>query len=380
MASPTQKISEFEVGGPAQETDGKALSRLDLWLAQTCHLEKAEVSRSQLQRLISEKAVTVNGRMAIAKQRLAPGDRVVVFWRPEPPSPLEPLPLDLDIIYEDESIIVVNKARGIAVHPGAGTRGQVTLIQGILHHIGGFKSGCRDAVGDSVPLDVQQDLRPGVVHRLDKDTTGAIVFAKTTAAHRSLSSQFSQKKLMLRDYLAILDGPWPAREISGDTSGLGSELVRESWLSRDLKARIRFVSKSLGDGLQDMGAYAQKSKARYSKSTFKLIENYGNRMILVQVQLSTGRTHQIRLHARDIGAPVLGDLVYHRPSRLPTNFAQSVRDVVGQINYQMLHAYRLGLIHPKTGQQMIFNAEIPNSFKNILEILEPYKSGPPSEL
>ncbi len=319
--------------------DPRLLGRLDIWLA--ANLEG--VSRAKIQRMIAAGDVQVNGRKARAKDSLMAGD--VVSVRPEAPRPssLEPVKMDLMILYEDDHIIVIDKPAGLSVHPGAGDTGP-TLVQGLLYHVGDMGLG-RPQSDYEDPL---ANLRPGIVHRLDKDTTGVMVCAKSDRAHADLARQFQDKQTLRREYGALLDGC--LKQI---------ELVHESWLKRDPIARVTFASSA-----------SATPGARYAKSHFRVQEVFRGRLSLVRVRLYTGRTHQIRVHAKDLGAPIVGDLVYHRPTVLPTFFPPAIRQAVSAISRQMLHAKVLAFRHPLSQQEMCFEAEYPPDFKGVLDLLQ----------
>lgn len=318
--------------------DPRLLSRLDIWLA--ANLEG--VSRAKIQRMIAAGDVQVNGCQARAKDRLMVGD--VVSVRPEAPRPLllEPVKMDLKVLYEDEHIIVIDKPAGLSVHPGAGDTGP-TLVQGLLYHVGDMGLG-RPQSDYEDPL---ANLRPGIVHRLDKDTTGVMVCAKSDRAHADLARQFQDKQTLRREYGALLDGCLKQAEI-----------IQESWLKRDPIARVSFASST-----QAMPG------ARYAKSHFRVEEVFQGRLCLVRVRLYTGRTHQIRVHAKDLGAPIVGDLVYHRRTVLPASFPPSIRQAVAAISRQMLHARVLAFSHPLTHKDMCFESDYPSDFKGVLDLL-----------
>jgi 23S rRNA pseudouridine1911/1915/1917 synthase len=235
--------------------------------------------------------------------------------------------MDLKILFEDDHIIVIDKPAGLAVHPGAGDTGP-TLVQGLLYHVGPSGLGHPQS-GYEDPL---ASLRPGIVHRLDKDTSGVMVCAKSDRAHADLAKQFQDKKTLRREYGALLDG-----RLSQD------DMVFESWLKRDPVTRVTFASSK-----------SPLPGARYAKSHFRVEEVFLGRLSLVKVRLFTGRTHQIRVHAKDLGAPIIGDLVYHRPTVLPAQWPSSVRQAVTAISRQLLHARLLSFRHPLTQGEMAF--------------------------
>jgi len=326
--------------------------RLDRFLVQSF----PELSRSRIQELISSSGVTVNGKTAKASQNLSDGASVVVDMSQLRlrEVTLEPTPLDqpLEIIFEDEHIIVVNKPAGVTVHPGAGTQGETTLVHALLHHCGKLSLVNSD---DLDPADVLDDnpevaadspgmrdeaaLRPGIVHRLDRDTSGCMVVAKTASAHRSLAMQFHDKT-NFRQYLVLCSGVMPVESV-----------VRESWLGRDPAHRTRFRS------FEEEG-----SGRKYSKTVFRREATFDFGITMVSARLYTGRTHQIRVHARDLGIPVTGDASYGDDSKLPLQ----VRALAER---QMLHAWKLGFIHPATGERVDFEASLPADFTKLLSDL-----------
>ena len=363
MAEQPQSLTLFPVDAASVG------QRLDVFLA----TQAEGTSRSALQKLIAAGAVTVNGVTATAKQSTVLGDQVVVRWQQPPASPLTPVAMPLQILFEDDDLIVLDKPAGICVHPGAGDTGP-TLVQGLLHHCG--RLGGSVARAGQVPV----WNRPGIVHRLDKDTTGVMVCAKTDRAHAALSKQFQDKTTLLREYLALLDGAMPQ-----------TQLAHASFLYRDPKRRLRFASMSEPDfrrlqighdelqaaqatGLLGRRRIPSLSGYRRAQSLFTREAVFGQRLTLARVRLFTGRTHQIRVHACDVGLPIIGDQLYHRRVQLPLTFSALVRELVAQAPRQMLHAQRLGLVHPVSGQSLVFEAPLPSDFAATLTLLWPYQT------
>ncbi len=326
-------------------------SRLDVFLAQAL----PRFSRSALHRLIKSGDIWVNGAIAKASYKIEEGDTVELRALPpetQLPDDLVPTPFPLDILYEDASLIVINKPAGLIVHPGAGTRGKVTLVAAVLAHLG--LNRAEDLPGEAG--------RPGVVHRLDKDTSGVIVLAKTTAAHRHLATQF-KNKTNLREYVALLNGAMDEESIE-----------IESYLYRDPRNRTRFTSLSMEDYLMQDNEGKDMQSYRYAKTHFTCRKVYGKKLTLALIRLTTGRTHQIRIHAKTLGWPVVGDATYGpEVVRLPPTFPEPIREAVADISRQLLHARRLGFEHPETGQKMAFEAAIPQDFRAVLELLEKHK-------
>lgn len=286
--------------------------RLDVFLARM----DETLSRSRVQRLIADGHVMVDGKTPKASQRLSEGATVAVEM-PEPEATdILPEKMPLDILYEDEDVIVVNKARGMVVHPAAGvSRG--TLVNALLAH-------CKDLSG------INGALRPGIVHRLDKDTSGVMIAAKNDAAHRSLAEQIQQKTAK-RVYWAILTG-----NIAEE------EGVIHGAIGRNPKDR------------QKMAVVRENGKDATTK--FRVLERFGT-YTLVECRLMTGRTHQIRVHMAYIGHPVVGDPKY------------GAKKCPFSIEGQALHSKTLMFTHPRTGERMEFEAPLPKDMQMILDDL-----------
>lgn len=294
------------------ERDGE---RLDVFLARMA-IQGDPLSRSRIQKLITDGNVTVDGKSAKASLRLAAG-AVVAVELPEPEATdIAPENIPLDILYEDEDVIVVNKARGMVVHPAAGVSSG-TLVNALLAH-------CKDLSG------INGALRPGIVHRLDKDTSGVMIAAKNDAAHRSLAEQI-QEKTAKRVYWAILTGN--IREEEGVIHGA---------IGRNPKDR------------QKMAVVRENGKD--ATTNFRVLERFGA-YTLVECRLMTGRTHQIRVHMAYIGHPVLGDPKY------------GAKKCPFSIEGQALHSKTLMFTHPRTGEKMEFEAPLPEDMQIILDEL-----------
>jgi 23S rRNA pseudouridine1911/1915/1917 synthase len=314
--------------------------RIDLWLSANVN----GLSRSQIKKMILVKQVLVDSKPCSVNFLLSGGEKIEIKIVPALDK-LTPCKMDLDIVYEDSDIVVINKPAGVVVHPGAGTDATPTLVQGVLYHCKTLSDGS-DA------------FRPGVVHRLDKDTSGLIVFAKNNSSHKNIVAQFADKKIS-REYYAILDSFMEQEEI-----------VVEGYIARDPKNRTKFLGTSIDD-------YAKKSQNdtrvfRYSKSLFIREKTYENRLSLVRVKIFSGRTHQIRVHAAQIVKPVLGDPLYNRKKMLPNVFSKLVVNCVGSLNRQMLHAHKLEFSHPRTGENLCFNAPLAKDFSHVLDLLSSY--------
>jgi len=289
--------------------------RLDRWLV----AQRPEQSRSRIQKFIDAGYVRVNGVTGRAKTPLRHGD-TVELWMPPP----EPLPylmaqaMPLDVLFEDEHLIVLNKPAGLTVHPAPGNK-DGTLVNGLLHH-------CPDLPG------IGGELRPGIVHRLDKDTTGCIVVAKSQDALVKLQVQI-QKRIASRQYLAVVHGQ-PAAD-SGTIVGA---------IGRHPADRKKYAVVSDGSG-------------RHACTHWRVIERLGD-YALLRFKLDTGRTHQIRVHCVHIGHPIVGDPTYSRARRLPV-----------ALPGQALHAVQLGLNHPTTGERIVCAAPLPKQFDKLLAVL-----------
>ena len=289
--------------------------RLDRWLVS----QRPEQSRASIQKFIDSGLVRVNGITASAKTPLRNNDEVQ-FWIP-PPEPLpylKPQKMCLDILFEDEHLIVINKEAGITVHPAPGNKNG-TLVNGLLHH-------CSDLPG------ISGKLRPGIVHRLDKDTTGCIVIAKSQEALVKLQIQI-QKRIAKRNYIGLVHGGTKC-----------TEGVIKATIGRHPKDRKKYAVVNEEDG-------------RFACTHWEVLERLGDYSLL-GFKLETGRTHQIRVHSAHIGHPIVGDQTYSRCRKLPI-----------KINGQMLHAIKLELIHPINLYAMKFEAPPPAKFEKCLTFL-----------
>ena len=299
----------------------EAGQRLDAYLAAV-----TDLTRSAAVRLIEEGQVTVNGKTPNKKEKVKAGDAVsVILPEPEPDVAL-PQNIPLDIVYEDEDILVVNKPCGMVVHPAAGNP-DGTLVNAILYHCGDSLSGIGGVI------------RPGIVHRIDKDTSGLLVVAKNDAAHLSLSDQL-KVHCVSRVYNAIAIGN--LREDAGTV---------DAPIGRHPTDRKRMAV------LRGADAHARDAVTHY-----RVLERFDG-MCHVECHLETGRTHQIRVHMASLGHPLLGDPVYGGASH---RFCQSHPML---IHGQCLHAAELSLIHPRSGEEMHFSCPLPEDMERILTIL-----------
>ena len=272
--------------------------RLDVFISRRL----PELTRSRVQKLIDDGCVTVSGARAKASLRVEAGQHIAVDVPPPAPAAAQPEPIALDIIFEDGDVLAVNKPPGMTVHPGAG-HVSATLVNAILAH-------CNDLSG------IGGVLRPGIVHRLDRDTSGVILVAKNDAAHQSLARQLKERTVE-KTYLALVEGtPRPA------------EGVIDAPIARDPRRRERMA---VLDG------------GREAVTRYRVIERFGGAS-LVEAQPKTGRTHQIRVHLAAIGHPIVGDRVYGKASPL--------------VRRQFLHALRITFAHPRTNEPATLEAPL----------------------
>lgn len=300
-------------------------TRLDVYLADAL----APLSRSQVKTLIEKGLVLVDGSTTKAGLKLRGGDRVEVRIPPPPPVGVEAEAIPLDILYEDSDIIVINKPPGLAVHPGAGRR-TGTLVSALLHHT-------RDLSTVGGPE------RPGIVHRLDKDTTGSLVIARNDDAHRALAAQF-KAHTTTRRYRALVWGS-PAED----------EGVIDLSLGRSRTDRKKISTRT-------------RSKKRRAVTRFHVVRRYGL-LSLVDLFPETGRTHQLRVHLAAVGHPIAGDPVYCK-RKVPPALAKGAADELKKIKRQLLHAATLGFTHPATGETVEFTAPVPEDMQRVIDALE----------
>ncbi|MFD2728182.1 RluA family pseudouridine synthase [Enterococcus camelliae] len=273
-----------------------------------------DYSRSQIQMWLKKNYVQVNGEIVKANYKVQKGD-VVLIHIPEPETlALLPENLPLEIVYEDQDVAVINKPQGMVVHPSAG-HPKGTLVNALLFHLDHLSS-------------INGVIRPGIVHRIDKDTSGLLMIAKNDQAHESLAKQLKEKT-SLRKYIALVHGVIPHEK------GVIRAPIGRSTVDRKMQAVV------------DTGKDAV--------THFQVLTRYDG-YTLIELQLETGRTHQIRVHMQYIGYPLVGDPVYGPKKTLKGHG-------------QFLHAKLLGFTHPKTGEKMVFEAPLPEIFKNTLEKL-----------
>lgn len=303
--------------------------RLDQFLSES-HLN---LSRSQAKRIIQERMVFLNQKQAKPSSHLKAGD-IVSGMIPEPkPISLQPEPIPLTILYEDPSIIVIDKPAGMVVHPAYGNPSG-TLVNALLYH-------CKDLMG------IHGSIRPGIVHRLDKGTSGVMVVAKDDQAYHQLTKQF-KNRMVEKSYLAIVYGRFNQ-----------DEGLIDAPIGRHLSQRKR------------MSTRTRKGKAAITR--WKVMERLDG-FTLLEVFPHTGRTHQIRVHLSSMGHPLLGDPLYGRKGKPGALGDPLFREWVRRMNRQALHSYRLGFIHPRTGERVYFISPIPEDMKSILSFLRKQES------
>jgi len=279
-------------------------------------LQNEDWSRSQVQSWIKEGKVTVNGEIVKNNYKVAAEDEITLRVPPPKEMQIKPEPMNLDIVYEDSDVVVVNKPRGLVVHPAPGHYSG-TLVNGLLHH-------CRDLSG------INGVLRPGIVHRIDKDTSGLLMIAKNDKAHMGLAAQLKEHTVN-RKYVAIVSGVIPHQMGTIDAP-----------IGRDPKNR------------QQMAVVFENSKPAVTH--FVVLERFHNHT-LVELKLETGRTHQIRVHMKYIGYPLVGDPKYGQ------------KDKQIDLEGQALHAKILGFVHPRTGEYLEFDSQLPHELEEVIRFL-----------
>lgn len=285
-----------------------------------------DFSRSRLQSWIKLGNLQVDGKSARGKDKLNGGETLTLAAVLEQQNHWQPEPIPFDIVYEDEALIVINKQAGLVVHPAAGNRSG-TLLNGLLHH-------CPE---------LGQIPRAGIVHRLDKDTSGLMVVAKTLESHLALVQQLRDKEVS-RIYQAVVCGLVTA----------GGKI--DEPLGRHPVHRIK-------------RAVSHGADAREAVSHYRVLQKFRSHT-LVQVTLETGRTHQIRVHMTHLGFPLVGDPVYGGRPRIPKGSSPELISYLEKFKRQALHAWQLGLTHPQTGEAMSWQADIPEDMQALLELLE----------
>jgi 23S rRNA pseudouridine1911/1915/1917 synthase len=280
--------------------------------------EKLDISRSAIKKLIESGNVFLNGKAVKASQKISSGDTLEVNIPDLEVCQAKPEDIPLDIVYEDEDIAVINKAQGMTVHMGAGNY-EGTLVNALLYRLDSLSG-------------INGVIRPGIVHRIDKDTSGLLVVAKNDKAHISLSEQIATKTCK-RVYLALLEG-----KLKNDSGNV------TTYIGRSPTDRVKM-------------AVVSPDKGKIAITDYQVVKRYIG-YTLCRFDLHTGRTHQIRVHAKYLGHPIVGDEVY------------GIKKQKFNLKGQLLHAWKLTLIHPTTGKEMTFEAPLPDYFKEVLSKLK----------
>ena len=302
-----QEIKVVEIGNQ---------KRLDQYLAQ----KQNDLSRTMIKKLIEEEQITVNGKNVKTSYTVQVGDTIKIIVPEAKETKLEAQEIPLDIVYEDKDIIVVNKPKGMVVHPAVGNL-DGTLVNAIMAH-------CKENLSG-----IGGELRPGIVHRLDKDTSGLLIVAKNDKAHIAISNQIQNREVK-KVYLALVRGNVPEDEAT--------------------------IDMPIGRSTKDRKKMAVTKNGKNAITHFKVLERFGNYTFL-EVRIETGRTHQIRVHMSEIGHPVVGDMVY---SNGKNEFG---------VEGQMLHAKSLTFKHPITGKLLNLEAPLPEYFEEVLNLLRKEK-------
>jgi 23S rRNA pseudouridine1911/1915/1917 synthase len=293
------------------------------------------ISRTRIKNLILDKKLKINNDLIInPSKKVSTGDKINLETPTPKEASLKPYNFKLEIVYEDEDILLINKPAGIIMHPGAGNYDK-TIVNALIH----YNKESLSTIGD--------ELRPGIVHRIDKDTSGLIVIAKNNESHENLSHQFSEHTIT-RIYQLLIWGK--LRPSSGKI---------DTFITRSSKNRqIMEVS---------------NSKGKRAITNYKTIEIFENdktpTLSLVECRLETGRTHQIRVHMNHLGNSIMGDGTYKKKYKKLKNINTDLEKLIYKLDRQFLHAQTLGFIHPKTKEEMIFTSILPKELENIIILL-----------
>lgn len=290
--------------------------RLDAYIAS----KKENISRTNIQRLIEEGSILVNGQKKKISYKVQIGDSIEINIPEAKETDIKAEDIPLEIVYEDSDIIVVNKPKGMVVHPANGNP-DGTLVNAIMNICKGSLSG------------IGGEIRPGIVHRLDKDTSGLLIVAKNDLAHINMSTQIKNREVK-KIYIALVKGNINENEAT--------------------------INMPIGRSTKDRKKMAVRKEGKEAVTHFKVLKRYGD-YTLLKIKIDTGRTHQIRVHMAEIGHPVVGDMVY---SKGKNEFG---------VEGQMLHATSLDFKHPITGKEMHLEADLPEYFKNVLNELDSRK-------
>jgi 23S rRNA pseudouridine1911/1915/1917 synthase len=316
-------------------TSEDAGKRLDQFLT----TKLGDISRARVQQLISEQKILVNDIAAKASLKLRGGERISVLGPAERP-PLRAIPeeIPLDIVYEDDDLAIVNKPAGMMVHAGAGAtedaRNRGTLVNALLHHFASLSG-------------VGGEMRPGIVHRLDKETSGLIVVAKNDEAHRKLAAQFARREVK-KKYIALVHG-----SVKNDSGTISAGI------SRDRVRRIRMTTRQAG-GREAVSHY----------SVVRRLDTPFGKFTLLEVKIDTGRTHQIRVHMASLGHPITGDTLYGAPKEMRAGHGKHGDATSISLPRNFLHAAELELSHPRTGAKLSFQSPLPPELLALLATIE----------
>jgi len=318
----SDNVHVIEYEGPEARLDRVVVERL----SPTLHC-----SRSQVERWIEQGDVSVNGKVVVKPAfKVSSGTRVEVRATVEQQTHLAPLEFPLEILFEDKHLIVINKPAGISMHPGAGNS-EHTIANAVVHHVG------------KKQLKVGESDRPGIVHRLDKDTTGVVVIAKSTPVLAALSKQFAERSVS-RSYTALVySTPRAVRAIQTSEQGEVVAPIGRHPTNRKIMAVVEH--------------------GRPATTQWKVLERFAHGT-LVECALKTGRTHQIRVHMNSINSPVIGDQSYGDFSNLP----KSLKEAASQFGRQALHAATLAFTHPITDERLSFSAPLPEDFRALVDL------------
>jgi 23S rRNA pseudouridine1911/1915/1917 synthase len=320
--------------GPIELSAPPGAGRLDAWLA-----EQLPVSRSRLKAMIRAGEVRVDGQVARPSMKLKGGETVYVPPPPLPTTTLEPQDIDVPLLHIDDHLLVVDKPAGLVVHPAPG-HPDGTLVNAVLHLLEPLRAELQGAPQG-------QRIRPGVVHRLDRGTSGVLVMARRPEAHAHLAAQFAAHSTDRR-YRALVHGrASDSGTIDAPLGRHGRERVRFSVVEGGKRAVTHWSR--LGLGHHGVAGDAQ-----------------GGKLSLLECRLETGRTHQIRVHLKHLGHPVVGDPLYAPKKQLPS----SILARTGPLEHQLLHAQFLGFEHPVTGERMCFESALPPLFRSVLEAVK----------
>ncbi|HLW91232.1 MAG TPA: RluA family pseudouridine synthase [Roseiarcus sp.] len=330
--SPPSSPTSFDVKA------GDAGERLDRYLGRAAAAAGLALSRTRLKALIEAGDVSLNGALARdPAQKVAAGDRIVVSPPAPEPSTLSGEDIPLDIVFEDDHLLVLDKPAGLVVHPAAG-HAKGTLVHALIAHCGDSLSGIGGV------------KRPGIVHRLDKDTSGLLVVAKSDAAHQGLAALFAdhgRAGSLKREYLALI---WGAMEKSAGTI--------DAPIARHPRQREKMAVVGLGLGLGRRAVTHWRLEKAFPAAS------------LISCRLETGRTHQIRIHLAHIGRPLIGDSVYGAGFKTKaTQLPEGARAALNRLDRQALHAARLGFTHPITGAALSFESQPPDDFAQLIKAL-----------